>query len=145
MDEPPTATWSTSPATVGATGAAAVVALVLAVHSPDAAGRLLLGLAVLGLVVAAVLGAVLRPRLAVDPHGLAVRGPTGTLRLGWSEVAQVEVARTRRLGREVRVLEISPHDTAERVGALVVLTRLDLGADPQDVLERVVLVRMGHR
>jgi hypothetical protein len=42
------------------------------------------------------------------------------------------------------VLEISPRDTEQRVGALVVLTRLDLGAEPQDVHDRLLAVRMGQ-
>lgn len=140
---PGATSWSTAPAAVAAAGAGAVVFLVLAVLAPDAAGRLLLGLAVLGLTVSAVLGVRLRPRLTVDGGGLTVRGVTGTLRLTWSEVEQVEVVRTRRLGREVPVLEISPRDTEERTGALVVLTRLDLGAEPQDVHDRLLAVRMG--
>jgi hypothetical protein len=146
VDEPgpAVASWSTKPAAVAAAGGGAVVFLALALLSGDAAGRLLLGLAVLGLAVATVLGARLRPRLSVDVHGLTVRGVTGTLRLTWSEVEQVEVVRTRRLGREVPVLEISPRDTEQRVGALVVLTRLDLGAEPQDVHDRLLAVRMGH-
>lgn len=137
-------TWSPKPAAVAA-GAGAVVFLLLAVLSGDAAGRLLLGLAVLGLTVAAGLGAWLRPRLSADVHGLAVRGPTGTLRLTWAEVEQVEVVRTRRLGREVPVLEITPRDDGDRFGVLVVLTRLDLGAEPQDVLDALLIVRMGPR
>lgn len=147
MDDPaqgPASSWSTAPAAVVSAAAGAVAALVLVLLSPDPAGRLLFGLAVVGLSIATVLGARLRPRLAVDVHGLAVRGPTGTRRLTWAEVAQVEVVRTRRLGREVRVLEISPRDTDDRVGALVVLTRLDLGAEPQDVLDRMLDIRMGQ-
>ncbi len=134
MGEPglPAVTWSPKPAAVAAAGGGAVVFLVLAVLSGDPAGRLLLGLAVLGLAVATVLGARLRPRLSVDVRGLTVRGVTGTLRLAWSEVEQVEV------------LEISPRDTEARVGSLVVLTRLDLGAEPQDVHDRLLAVRMGH-
>ncbi len=141
---PAAVTWSPKPAAVAAAGGGAVVFLVLAVLTGDPAGRLLLGLAVLGLAVATVLGARLRPRLCVDVRGLTVRGVTGTLRLAWSEVEQVEVVRTRRLGRNVPVLEISPRDTEERVGSLVVLTRLDLGAEPQDVHDRLLAVRMGH-
>lgn len=140
----PASSWSPASTAVAAAAAGATAALVLALLSPDPAGRLLFGLAVVGLSAATVLGVRLRPRLAADVHGLAVRGATGTLRLSWAEVGQVEVVRTRRLGREVRVLEISPRDTEDGAGGLVVLTRLDLGAEPQDVLGRLLDIRMGQ-
>ncbi len=138
------AQWSARPVAVAAAGSAGAVATLLAVLAADSSGRLLLGLAATGLLGAATLGALLRPRLAADAQGLAVRGPTGTVRLQWGEIEVVEVVRTRRLGRTVPVLEISPYDTPDRVGALLVLTRVELGADPRDVLDRLLAVRLGQ-
>lgn len=132
--------WSSSSAGVLAAAGAALGAAVLAVLGNDPPGRVLLALAALGLAGVALLGALLRPRLAVDPAGLGVRGLRGTRRLGWPEVASVEVVTTRRLGRAVRSLEITPADDDD---ILLVLTGADLGADPRDVLARLVQVRDG--
>lgn len=137
----PPSSWSTPPATVLAVAAGAVAATVLALLTTDTPGRVLLALAAAGLGVVAVLGAVLRPRLTVDQGGLVVRGVRGSQRLDWPYVATLEVVATQRLGREVRCLEITPVGDDH---TLLLLTRTDLGADPRDVLDRLVAVRAGR-
>lgn len=131
---PPSEAWSTPVVAVAAAGALAVAAVVLAVLTPDAAGRLLLSLAAFGLGVAATLGALVRPRLRADADGLQVRRALGVTALTWDELGEASVVRTRRLGRDVPVLEI---DGTGVDGVLLVLTRLDLGAEPDDVLTRL--------
>ncbi len=135
---PPAEAWSTSVAAVAAAGASAVVAVVLAVLTPDAAGRLLLSLAALGLGAAATLAALVRPRLRADADGLRIRRALGVTALTWGELGELSVVRTRRLGRDVPVLEING---AGVDGVLLVLTRLDLGAEPDDVLTRLHQLR----
>jgi len=126
--------WSAKPAAVAVVGLCGGLAAVLAYLAPDRPGQVLLTLAAAGLLGVAALGARLRPRLAADAAGLVVRGPRTAHRLAWSQVERVEVVRTRRLGRDVPVLEITPYDTPQRSGALLLLTRADLGADPREVL-----------
>ncbi|MFD4671975.1 PH domain-containing protein [Lentzea sp. NPDC058450] len=121
-----TRTWST-PAPLVAT--AWVVAAALAVATliaDDNAGRLLIGLATLLVAFLAAFASLARPRLTADASGLVVRGLGSKTHLPWHEV-KVKLQTTRRLGREQQTLELDAEDR------LVVLTRLDLGADPEEV------------
>ncbi|ACU33989.1 MULTISPECIES: PH domain-containing protein [Actinosynnema] len=129
---PPTRSWAPNPAFVALAGALAVVVLVLLLMSPDAPSRVMLGLAVALLGWMSLQGALVRPKLAVDETGLTVRGLRREHHMAWHEV-KVRLQSTRRLGRVVRTLELDwERGEDER---LVVLTQLDLGADPQDVAE----------
>ncbi|GAB2910301.1 hypothetical protein GCM10027047_05640 [Rhodococcus aerolatus] len=105
----------------------AVVALV-AVAEP--AGRVLVGLAAVGLLGLAAVGALRRPRLHADAEGLVVRGPLRTVALAWVDVGDVLLRQHRRLGREVGMLEVSGAGDSE---VLLVLGRRDLGVDPREV------------
>ncbi|USX50081.1 PH domain-containing protein [Lentzea sp. HUAS12] len=121
-----TRTWST-PAPLVAVGWVAAAALALAtLLADDNAGRLLIGLATLLVSYLAAFASIARPRLTADADGLAVRGFASTTLLPWHEV-KVKLQTTRRLGREQQTLELDADDR------LVVLTRLDLGADPEEV------------
>lgn len=124
-------------APVGAVVLGAVAAVGLgawAVVTPDAAGRLLVGLAAVGIALAAVVGALARPRLAARADGLTLRGPLGTRTWPWARVDAVRVVRLRRLGMPAAYVEVEARDDdgGER---LLVLGRLELGADPRDVAE----------
>lgn len=103
-----------------------------AVAADDPPGRVLAGLAALALAAGAVFGALARPRLAVDPAGLSLRGPFAAARWPWSCVDAVRVVRARRLGLPTAYVEVEARDDAgdER---LLVLGRLELGADPVEV------------
>lgn len=109
--------------------AAALAALGWAVSTADPVGRLLAITAVVLLGALALTATVARPRLAADRAELRVGRLRGPQRWPWHDVHRVEVVRTRRLGRESTVLEldVTDPDGTER---LIVLTRLDLGADP---------------
>ncbi|MET9226928.1 PH domain-containing protein [Lentzea sp. NPDC003310] len=121
-----TRTWST-PVPLIAVGWVAAAALAVAtIVADDNAGRLLVGLATLLVSCLAAFYTIARPRLTADADGLAVRGFTGTTLLPWHEV-KVKLQTTRRLGREQQTLELDADDR------LVVLTRVDLGADPEEV------------
>ncbi|WP_256334715.1 PH domain-containing protein [Lentzea albidocapillata] len=121
-----TRTWSTPVPLVVTAWVAALALAVAAFIADDNAGRLLIGLASLLVTCLAAFATIARPRLTADVDGLAVRGFTGTTLLPWHEV-KVKLQTTRRLGREQQTLELDADDH------LVVLTRLDLGADPEEV------------
>ncbi|WP_156755413.1 PH domain-containing protein [Actinokineospora pegani] len=131
-------TWSPRPEVVGLGWVLAVVCGLVAAFLDDNRGTLLLAIAAAVLAVLALFGTVARPRLAAGPHGVAVRSLLGRKQWTWGEV-NVRLARTRRLGREVHAVELDA-DNAE-VPSLVVLGRLDLGAEPQDVVEALVRLR----
>ena len=127
------AEWSPRPVVVALGWVLALAALAWTVFGGQAAGRLLTGVATIALIVLALHGSVARPRLRADAGGLAVRRLSGTLRWPWSTVL-IRVTRTRRLGREVALLELDgpAEDGAEQ---LVVLGRLDLGVEPDEVAD----------
>jgi hypothetical protein len=110
---------------VGLVLAAGVVTLVT-----DAPGRILVGLAAIGLLVFAVLSWRARPKLAITDTGLVYRGWPGVRQLTRADVTRVRITEFRRIGRKVRLLEI---DTADN--RLLVLSRWDLGTDPLSVLD----------
>jgi hypothetical protein len=106
----------------------------------DPAGRLLAGVAAVGMGVAAVFGSRARPRLRVDADGLTVGGMLRSRHHPWPLVQDVRVLRVRRLGRESSLLEV---DTVTAGGAerLLVFGRLDLAEDPENVAQQVLALR----
>lgn len=138
MSEPPghAHAWS---APVGAVvlGAAAAVGLAAwAVAVSDPPGRLLVGLAALALAGAALLGGLARPRLRADDDGVVLRGIGGARHWPWDRVDAVRVVRMRRLGVPASYVEVDARDGTDAGGdRLLVLGRLELGADPVDVAE----------
>jgi hypothetical protein len=115
--------------------AAGFVGLLLAIATvtviTDAPGRVLVGIAALGLLAFASMSWRARPKLAITAEGLVVRGWSRTHVLGRGDVAKVRITEFRRIGRKVRLLEI---DTAPD-DHLLVFTRWDLGTDPLTVLD----------
>lgn len=139
----PTRTWSPRPALVVLGWILAAAAALWLVLTSDPAGRLLAAVAAVGLAVAALHGSLVRPRLSADGDGLAVRGVSGFRRWPWPAV-DVQVVRIRRLGRDVSMLELEARD-AEGNEHLFVLTRLDLGTEPEDVAEALDALRPPRR
>ncbi len=131
-------TWAPQPAMVAVAWVLAAAAAGWAAFSDDPPGRVLLGAVALLLAAAALFATVARPRLTADHRGVSVRGFTGTRSWTWAEV-NVRVVRTRRLGRETSTLEVDAENAEPP--ALVVLGRLDLGADPEDVVEALLELR----
>lgn len=123
--------WGPSVAAIVAVaGAGGVMALGCATLATDPAGRLLTGLASIGLLIFAAGSWRGRPRLAITGAGLVYRGWLRTQTLRRDDIESVRITQFRRWGRNVRLLEI---DT--RAGRLFVLSRWDLGTDPLDVLD----------
>jgi hypothetical protein len=121
-----TRSWSTPAPLVAVAWVLAALLAFATVITTENAGRLLIGLATLLVSYLAAFASIARPRLSADVNGLAVRGFASTTHLPWHEV-KVKLQHTRRLGREQQTLELDADDR------LVVLTKLDLGADPEEV------------
>jgi hypothetical protein len=96
----------------------------------DPPGRILSGVAAVGLLVFAAGSWRARPRLAVTPDGLVYRGWLSTRTLRPADIDLIRITEFRRWGRKVRLLEIDTRDDV-----LLVLSRWDLGGDPLDVLD----------
>jgi hypothetical protein len=123
----------------GRTALVAVAAVLLGIAAAvvgDWPGRILLGIASLGLAVDAVHDLVARPRLAAGPDGVVVRGWAGARRLSW-EGLRTQVRTTRRLGMLSRTLEIDVEPALDEDGLLVVLGHRDLGAPVEEVLRQL--------
>jgi Bacterial PH domain len=138
VSTPTAQTWAPKAELAAVAWVLAVAVGVVAVFTDDPPGRVLLGAVALLLAAAGLYGSVVRPRLAADPTGVTVRGLTGRHTWTWAEV-NVRLVRTRRLGRDTATLELDA-DNAE-VPALVVLGWLDLGTDPQDVVDALLELR----
>ena len=123
--------WGPSTAAVAACGAAGIVMAIAAVILvTDGPGRVLVGVAAAGLLIFAGFSFRARPRLAIAPDGLTVRGWWGTRVLSRSQIKLIRITEFRRLARKVRLLEVDTTD-----GRLIVFSRWDLGTDPIDVLD----------
>jgi hypothetical protein len=127
------AQWSPRPALVGIGWLGALALLATTLVSGSAETRLFTGVATIAFVLAAAYGTLLRPKLHADADGLVVRLLNGRLRLSWQNT-RIKVARTRRLGRTVSLLELDGRDE-QGEEQLVVLGWLELGTDPDDVLD----------
>ena len=134
--------WSPTPARTVVVGVAALalgivaVAVVAVAFVADWPGRILLGIAALGLALDAVHDLVARPRLSAGPDGVVVRTWTGGRRLGL-EGLRTRVRTTRRLGILTRTLEIDVDPAVDEDGMLVVLGRRDVGAPLEVVAQRL--------
>lgn len=107
--------------------AMAVVAVTVVTDLP---GRVLGGVAALGLLLFATGSWRARPKLAITEDGLQIRGWLSTRILAKGDITLIRITEFRRLARKVRLLEI---DTAD--DRLYVFTRWDLGTNPLQVLD----------
>jgi hypothetical protein len=123
-----------SPSTPGI-AACAVLGLMMATGVvtvvTDAPGRILGGIAAVGLLAFASMSWRARPKLAITPDGLVVRGWWNTHVVPRHDIAKIRITEFRRIGRKVHLLEI---DTIAD-DRLLVFTRWDLGTNPLDVLD----------
>ncbi|OBB39563.1 PH domain-containing protein [Mycobacterium sp. 852002-51961_SCH5331710] len=123
--------WSPPAVGIAACGIGGIILATTAVSLiTDPPGRLLGGVAGVGLIVFAIFSWRARPKLAIKPDALVNRGWFGTKILPRSEIKVIRITEFRRLARKVRLLEI---DTES--GDLTVFTRWDLGTDPLHVLD----------
>ena len=122
------------------TAAAASWCLALWMGGSDPAGLLIAGVAALGLGLASLFGSRARPRLRADADGLTVGGLWRARHYPWPLVQSVRVLRVRRWGRESSLLELDTLN-AEGTERLMVLGRLDLAMDPEDVADQLAALR----
>lgn len=112
----------------------AIAAVTLATDLP---GRVLAGIAGVGLLVFAGFSWHARPKLALTTSGLAIRGWWRTRLFAPGNLTRVRVTEFQRIGRTQRLLEIETDDDQ-----LLILSRWDLGTDPRDVFD--VLTAAGY-
>jgi hypothetical protein len=114
--------------------ACGIAGLILAIGAvtlvTEAPGRILLGIAAVGLILFASQSWRARPKLAISDDGLVTRGWSRTNLLRPADIKIVRITEFRRLARKVRLLEIDTNDDQ-----LLVFTRWDLGTDPLNVLD----------
>ena len=123
--------WAPPAAGIAACGIAGLAMAIAGVTMvTDAPGRIMTGIAAVGLVLFAGLTWRGRPKLAITPDGLAIRGWFRTQVLRPSDIKIIRITEFRRYGRTVRLLEVETAD-----GGLVLFSRWDLGTDPLKVLD----------
>ncbi len=96
----------------------------------DPPGRVIAGIAAAGLLLFAAASWRARPKLAITPGGLVVRGWFRTQVLRRDVIKIIRISEFRRHARRIRLLELETVD-----GGLLILSRWDLGTDPLDVLD----------
>jgi hypothetical protein len=98
----------------------------------DTAGRILVGAAALLVLALGIRDLLSGPRLSAGPDGVDVRTLWTRRHLPWA-VLRVQVRVTRRLGIQSRALELDTAAGPDDDGVLVLLSRRDLGAEPDTV------------
>jgi len=126
--------WSSDPLFTSGYGVLALCCAGGAI-STDARGRLLLVAAALLLAGQCLSDLLLRPRLRADSSGLTLRTVAGAVRLSWGQVDAVRAAAITRHGIRSVMLEI------DAAGELYVLSRRQLGARPDEVVEVLANLR----
>ena len=123
--------WEPRAAGIAGCGAAGVLMAIASVTLvTDPPGRILTGVAAAGLILFAGVTWRARPKLAITPEGLVLRGWFRTQVLQHPDIKIIRITEFRRHGRQVRLLEV---ETA--AGGLVVFSRWDLGTNPLEVLD----------
>ncbi|MEB4209244.1 PH domain-containing protein [Mycobacterium sp. 94-17] len=123
--------WQPHTAGIAGCGVAGILMAISAVTVvTDPPGRVLAGVAAAGLIMFAGVSWYARPKLAITPEGLLLRGWFRTQLLRHPDIKIIRIIEFRRFGRKTRLLEV------ETVGEdLVLFSRWDLGTDPVDVLD----------
>lgn len=106
----------------------------------EAPGRLLVGLAALGLLTISGLGFRQRPRIYVVEKPavlLGINRVRGPVQYRPDQVTRARIVTYPRFGRKVPMLEIDVTDDGDE--RLLVFGRWDLGTHPQDVLDALVV------
>lgn len=98
----------------------------------DPAGRILVGAAALLVLALGIRDLLSGPRLSAGPDGVDVRTLWTRRHLPWA-VLRVQVRVSRRLGVQSRALELDTAAGPDDDGVLVLLSRRDLGAEPDAV------------
>ncbi|GAA1681755.1 PH domain-containing protein [Mycolicibacterium murale] len=131
--------WGPKPIGVAALGAVGVLMAIAGVTVvTDPPGRLLVGVAALGLIVFASFSWRARPKLAITEAGLQIRGWFSARVLERADISLIRITEFRRIGRKNQLLEIESTDDR-----LHVFTRWDLGTSPLEVLDALTAAGFG--
>jgi hypothetical protein len=123
--------WAPKPAAVAGLGIAGILMAIACVTIvTDPPGRILTGIATVGLLAFAIGSWRAKPRLAITADGLRYRGWFRSLTLRRPDITMIRITEFRRIGRKARLLEIETS-----ADPLIVLSRWDLGTDPLSVLD----------
>ncbi len=123
--------WEPRAAGIAGCGVAGVLMAIASVTLvTDLPGRAMTSIAAAGLILFAGLTWRARPKLAITPGGLAIRGWFRTQLLRHSDIKIIRITEFRRHARKVRLLEVETVD-----GGLVLFSRWDLGTEPLEVLD----------
>jgi hypothetical protein len=127
----PQAEWGPPPAGIaGCAGFGVLLAGLALTSATDAPGRVLAGVAAVGLLIFAGMSWRTRPKLALTAAGLIVRSWWRTDTYQPADLKTVRITEFRRIARKVRLLELETTDDR-----LLVFTRWDVGTDPINVLD----------
>src|ERR1700742_1967530 len=123
--------WAPPTAGIAGCGVAGVeLAIARVPPVTDAPGRVMTGIAGLGLILFASASWRARPKLAITADGLVIRGWFRTQVFQPADIKIIRITEFRRLARKMRLLEV---ETVS--GGLTVFSRWDLGTEPLDVLD----------
>ena len=123
--------WEHRAAGVAGCGVAGVLMAIASVTLvTDLPGRVMTGIAAAGLILFAGATWRARPKLAITPGGLAIRGWFRTHLLQPSDIKIIRITEFRRFARKVRLLEVETVN-----GGLVLFSRWELGTEPLEVLD----------
>jgi Bacterial PH domain len=123
--------WEPRAAGIAGCGVAGLLMAIASVTLvTDTPGRFMTGIAAAGLILFAGATWRARPKLAITPDGLAIRGWFRTQVLRPSDIKIIRITEFRRYGRTVRLLEVETVN-----GGLMLFSRWDLGTNPLEVLD----------
>jgi len=122
--------WGPRPVLIGAGALTATAALIWAVLGSEPLDRVVAGAIAVTLAGLTVLG--LRRRLVAGPRGLLISSIGGTRIVPWSQVRGLDARTSQRFGLLSTTMEIDMVDDD-----LVIFGRVDLGADPAEVLREL--------
>lgn len=118
--------------------------LAAALAVADAPGRILVGAAAFLVLVLGIRDLLGGPRLAAGPDGVDVRTLWTRRHLPWAGL-RIRVRVSRRLGVQGRALELDTAAGPDDDGVLVLLSRRDLGAEPEAVARTLRELDPGRR
>ncbi|MFC4376529.1 PH domain-containing protein [Nocardia halotolerans] len=132
--------WTTPVSALIAVAGGGLVLVVAAILAQDGPSRLLVGLAAVAVLALAVLAVRQRPRLTMVPGPsprLIVGTLTGPNEYPLDRIDRIRMVSYRRIGRKTAMLEVDVrHNDTER---LLIFGRWDLGANPHDVYDALVV------
>ena len=140
MNDAQPVSWSTPPAGLLAVAGGGLLLVAAAIAAQDGPSRLLVSLGAVAVLAMAGLGLRQRPRLTMIPGPtprLVIGTLTGPKEYPLDRIDRIRMVSYRRIGRKSAMLEIDVrHEDTER---LLIFSRWDLGTNPHDVYDALVV------